>query len=285
MYTREMRALILSGGGALGAFQVGVIKKLTQRGHTWNVFSGVSVGALNAAHMAAFPVRTQMAGAMTLESFWRELKGSDSVYTPRPLGVVSAVFKTSVNDTVPLRQLVQRGFSKKFLKDSGNRLRLGAVSLNTGRYRSVTENDDRIPDWIMASAAFPLAFPPVEIDGQLWVDGGVRNVTPFNEVLSMPDVTEADVIITSPMTGDVAPWTVKNPNGLDVAARCASLLADEVYVSDIRELANARIPVRLWAPRSGWMADPLDFNPTQIAARIEAGLVVGAGEPVILGGT
>lgn len=262
---------MLSGGGARGAYQVGVLKRLTEQGARWDLIAGVSVGAINAAHMAHFGVQTQRAGALTLEAFWRRIAGNKSIYTGWTMGALALLWQGAMYDTAPLRALLDGAMSEEVIRRSGVKLRLGAVSLKTGRYRTITERDERLADWVMANAAFPVAFRPSYIDGDLWVDGGVRNVTPILDAVKA-GATEIDVVMTSPVRGDVAEWDVqKGRSAIDIGLRAAGILSDEVYVNDLRAADRAGAAVRVHAPEIAWMDDPLDFDPRKIAQRIDYG--------------
>jgi NTE family protein len=267
-----MKALVLSGGGARGAYQAGVIRRLADQGSRWDLIAGVSVGAVNAAHLAHFGVQTQRAGALTLEAFWRRITGNRTIYTSWGLGALAMLWQGALHDTAPLRALIESAMSEVVIRRSGVKLRLGAVSLTTGRYRTITEQDDRLSEWVMASAAFPVAFRPSFIDGELWVDGGVRNVTPLKDAIKS-GATEIDVVMTSPVRGDVAEWDVqKGRSAIEIGLRAAGILSDEVYINDLREASRAGVVVRVHAPEIAWMDDPLDFDPKKIAQRLDYGL-------------
>lgn len=266
-----MRALVLSGGGARGAFQVGVIKKLVEKNIHWDVICGVSVGAINAAYLAQFAKVHQKAGVLTLEAFWLQLKGNSSIYNTRPLGFMASLWNGGLYDTSPLKELIRSSFRINMVKQAGIKLLISAVSLNTGKFKTVDENETDLCDWIMASSAFPFAFPPIKIGGEWWVDGGVRNVTPLLEAAKIPNVTDIDVILTTAKSGDVAPWTIENPNAVDVGGRCAGIMADEVYLGDIRENLNSKKNIKIYAPEEPWNDDPLDFDPLKIRRKIECG--------------
>ena len=133
-----MRALVLSGGGARGAFQVGVIQRLLDLGHAWDLVAGVSVGALNALGMAMYPPAAQKDGAFHLAEMWHGIRGNDSVYTSWWGGPLTALWKGSRYDTAPLARLLARFYEPKRLAASGVQLLVGAVSLRTGAYRALT---------------------------------------------------------------------------------------------------------------------------------------------------
>ena len=248
---------MLSGGGARGAYQVGVLKRLTEQGARWDLIAGVSVGAINAAHMAHFGVQTQRAGALTLEAFWRRIAGNKSIYTGWTMGALALLWQGAMYDTAPLRALLDGAMSEEVIRRSGVKLRLGAVSLKTGRYRTITERDERLADWVMANAAFPVAFRPSYIDGDLWVDGGVRNVTPILDAVKA-GATEIDVVMTSPVRGDVAEWDVqKGRSAIDIGLRAAGIRVE--LADDPAELAR-RLTRPVPTESSGRLSRGTDFH-------------------------
>lgn len=258
-----MRALVLSGGGARGAWQAGAVRALVERGHQWDVIAGLSVGAINGIFLAMYAPAEQAAGARALERLWFSIGGNASVYRPWLWGRIAALWKGGMYDTAPLERLLREHFDPERLRTSGVRLRIGAVGFGSGRYRCVTEATPDLLSWVMASAAFPVAFPPRWIDGEGWIDGAVRLTTPIRDVLA--DGPESiDVVLTSPLTGETALVPVARAhNALDVAVRSESLRVDAVFRGDLR---GVRIPsgtrVRVYAPRTPLAMDTLDFEPT-----------------------
>src|ERR1043166_4876622 len=104
------RALVLSGGGAKGSWQVGACEHvIAQRGHWFDVISGVSVGAINGAVLA----RGHDPGSLRahfdrLRAWWHGVRGNHNVYRPRPHGALGFVLgkANSLYDSTPLREEV-----------------------------------------------------------------------------------------------------------------------------------------------------------------------------------
>ena len=172
-------ALVLSGGGAKGAFQAAVEKYAREeRGYSWNVVAGVSVGALNAVMIA-------MGRQDRLWEIWNTIS-NDKVYRGRGnwWGIAKAVLfkKLSVFSNEPLWELIKADVRGE---DVDIDLHLGIVSLVDGRYHHINQEDPEFVKKVLASTAIPVVFPPV--DGE-FVDGGVRNISPIADVLkSAPD--------------------------------------------------------------------------------------------------
>src|SRR5690606_21267320 len=115
-----------------------------------------------------------------------EIKGNNSVYkkhAPWIFNYITSLFKGGLHHTRPLMEIINRRFDKKRLQSSGVELKIGAVGLKSGKYVTITEKDVS-PEWIMASSAMPVFFDPVEINGEKYVDGGVRNITPICDVIA-----------------------------------------------------------------------------------------------------
>lgn len=273
-----MRALVLSGGGSKGAFQAGVIRSLTDKGRTWDTIAGVSVGALNGSFLAQFPKKDQIAGSQFLLKFWLEVRGDKSVFKRWfPFGRLHGLWKGGLYNTKPLEELVRKNVDPGLLQASGVKLLMGAVNLESGEYRYVRGTDSNIHDWILASSAFPAAFPPRKIDGGNWVDGGVRDITPITDVLDEnPD--EIDVILTgNPANGGGTAPAKDAKNVLKVAMRSAMLMSDEIFCSDMDRVPEKDLPrIKVYCPDADFqMADPLTFDPDHIHRMLTHGLTVG----------
>jgi NTE family protein len=299
-------AIVLSGGGAKGAFQVGVLDELVvQRGVRFDIVAGVSTGSIQALGVAQDDVPG-------LVQRWLGIRGNKDIYTERPLGVVGGLLgEDSIYDTKPLRRLI-RGFADDArLQASGRKLLLGVVNLGTGQFRTIDENVPGIADWVYASCAMPLFFDPLltkAADGtkEQWVDGGVRNVTPLDSAL---EFNPRGVIVVragpKPQPGPVRTF----PNLIKIGLRAVDILQSEVSINDtsnaalINDLISAReaqlralqaegisgaqasrilrpldlqlaryrfAPIRVIEPDHE-VSDTLEFDPARIRAAIAAG--------------
>ena len=211
--------LVLQGGGALGAYQAGVFETLEEQGLTPSWVAGISIGAINAALIAGNPpeqrlarlrefwelVSTQLAGFGQLapessgprdlrnetSAAWTVMFGVPGFFAPRvpappfqPPGSLAAI---SYYDTAPLRATLERLIDFDLLNSSAVRLSVGAVNVKSGNFAYFDSRDQRIDArHIMASGALPPGFPPVEIDGEYYWDGGLVSNTPLQYVLDQP---------------------------------------------------------------------------------------------------
>jgi len=211
---REETVLVLQGGGALGAYQAGVYEALRDTGHLPDWIAGISIGAINGAIIAGNPPERRVE---RLRAFWERVSsqlllgpigageqarsyyndasaafavlfGLPGFFEPRltppwlyPPGAPQGL---SYYDTAPLRQTLEDLVDFDLINARRVRLSVGAVNIRTGNfaYFDNAEQDIR-PEHIMASAALPPGFPPIEIDGEHYWDGGLVSNTPLQYVL------------------------------------------------------------------------------------------------------
>jgi len=180
-----LKALVLSGGGSKGAYQVGVLKRLlVDSGNKYDIVTGISVGAINASYIAQFPVDEKPARVWEcLADLWGQVTTSKIRKGWFPFGPLEALWKSSVYNSDPLGKWVRSGLDSTKVARSGRTLRIVTVSYDSGESFVATEKMPDIASWVLASAAFPVMLAPISIEGQLWADGGVRSVTPLGEAI------------------------------------------------------------------------------------------------------
>jgi NTE family protein len=218
--------LVLQGGGALGAYQVGVYQALHEAGVEPHWVIGTSIGAINAAIIAGNEPGKRMAqltrfwdlmqgkrlGDLGAQWLWPALNGSlanlgiytrgiDGFFAPNPqavwgvhtpLGVENAAFYT----TEPLRDTLRDLVDFKCINAKRTRLTLGAVNVRSGDMHYFDSRDTKIKaEHVMASGALPPAFPAVRIGGSSYWDGGIYSNTPIEAVLD--DKPRRDSLIFS----------------------------------------------------------------------------------------
>jgi NTE family protein len=169
-------ALVLQGGGALGSYQAGVYEALHEAEYLPDWVAGISIGAINAAIIAGNAPGNRVA---RLKAFWDEVT-SLTAARPNPAGQPPDSF----HDTTALRQTLERLVDFDRINARETRLSVGAVNVRTGRFHSFDNHTTTIrPEHIMASGALPQEFPPVDIDGDPYWDGGLVSNTPLLQVL------------------------------------------------------------------------------------------------------
>jgi NTE family protein len=169
-------AFVLSGGAARGALQVGMLEVLLERGIVPDLIVGTSVGAFNGVWMAARPTA---AGARQLAEVWRRVR-FESLFAGGAMGVLWHVVQhqhhASLYGGEAIRQFLERtaeegGFPGHAFEDLLVPTAVVATNLTRGR-PEVFEHGALLPA-MLASAAIPAMLPPVMIDGEQYVDGGL----------------------------------------------------------------------------------------------------------------
>jgi len=216
--------LVLQGGGALGAYQAGVYEALAAMQQAPDWIAGISIGAINAALIAGnIPERrverlrefwegvssspfappalpAALHGCDGARDAVNEtnatmamLFGVNGFFTPRipaapfqPPGTLAAI---SYYDTEPLKKTLESLIDFDLLNSDRVRFSVGAVSITTGNFKYFdTAHRGQVIDvrHVMASGALPPGFPPIEIDGEFYWDGGLVSNTPLQYVLDQP---------------------------------------------------------------------------------------------------
>jgi NTE family protein len=214
-------AVILSGGGARGAYEVGVLwyvfdelGRIRKAPPKVDILCGTSVGAINACYLAAHLLDPAL-GMRRLVELWTELELTrvlgfgvrQMVSIPRLL-LGGGGSGTGLFDVTPMAELVQREISWRALyrtlrKKQLRALTVSTTEVSTGRTvvfmqtspdvvipetappRTLFRADHIGPHHALASAAIPLLFPPVRIDDELYLDGGLRQNTPIAPALRL----------------------------------------------------------------------------------------------------
>lgn len=276
--------LVLSGGGAKGAFQVGAEQVLREQGgFTWERVFGVSVGALNGALIA-------QAAYGLLAEVWRSIKEQDIYKKAGWLKVawrIAIQHKTGLYDGSPLKKTIDKYVTGRPFKVP---FHAGRVSLTSGQYELVASTAADIYDAIWHSATMPVIWEP--IGPKAYVDGGLRNVTPLGDALRF-HCTEVVVITCDPaeITEAARPRDI-------LAALVRSLTEitiNEIFRNDLREFvrinrlvtqaaakgvaladhtgaAYRHCPITIFHPTQH-LGDTLDFSRATTEWRLQAGRV------------
>lgn len=221
-----LTAFVLAGGGSRGAVQVGMLAELTARGIRADRVYGASVGAVNGAAYAGDPTP---AGVAKLDEVWRGLSGNDVF----PRGRMDGPWlffqqRQSVHPNSGLRRIVTEGIDYERLEDAAVPLEVVATSLTDGAERWLTEGP--AVDAVLASAAIPAIFPPVVIDGDTLIDGGVVNNVPLARALAA-GATRVYVLLCGPLH-----FRPREPRRPAEAVLTAFFVA--VHARFVRELAQ-----------------------------------------------
>lgn len=161
-------ALVLGGGGTLGAVQVGFVRRLDELGIPIDFVVGTSVGALNAAYVAFH----DEPGHNCLEEIWSGLK-TQRLYRRNPFVAARTLIgsRMSLYDNGLVRRLVREHLHRDDFSAARIPLFVTATNLCTGS-REILGDGPILPA-VLASAAIPGLFPPIRIGADLYADGGI----------------------------------------------------------------------------------------------------------------
>lgn len=169
-----MNAFVLSGGANLGSVQAGMLTGLLQSGVEPDLIVGTSIGAANAAFIAGAP---DLRRARDLCRIWRGLRPKD-VFPIQPLRAMRSMSRGgSLFSPDPLWRLIEGRLGYNRIEESSIPLRIIATRFSDGT--EVVFEDGSVRDAILASTALPLIFPPHDIDGELYLDGGLSDQVPL----------------------------------------------------------------------------------------------------------
>lgn len=206
--TRRQSVLVLQGGGALGAYEYGAYKALSEQRVRFDVVAGVSIGAVNGAIIAGNPESKRL---QALEGFWEEASipmpyipnellrrsasamyslmfGHPQLFTPRwfnpRLSAQSQLGWTSFYSARPMKRLVERYVDFDHLAKHETRLFLAAVNVTTGQMELFDSYEERLhADHVLASGSLPPGLPWTTIDGKAYWDGAIVSNAPLREIL------------------------------------------------------------------------------------------------------
>jgi NTE family protein len=187
-------AFVLAGGGSRGAVQVGMLAELVERGIRADRVFGASVGAINGAAYAGSPTRE---GIERMATIWRGVKGAD-IFPRSALDGPWAFLqkRPAVHSNSGLRTIIEAGIDYDNLQDTMIPFEVVTTSLTDGRERWIAHGP--AVEAILASSAIPSIFPPVIIDGDVLVDGGVVNNVPISRAMAA-GCTRIYVLLCGPL--------------------------------------------------------------------------------------
>jgi NTE family protein len=245
-------AFVLSGGGSLGAVQVGMLQALFESQVRPDFLIGTSVGAINAAWVAGRP---EPHGMAELGDIWLRLRRHD-VFPLSPLTSAAGLLGRSnhfiSNDS--LRSILVRNIPFQRLEEASVPLHIVATELKNGR-AAILSSGSAVAA-LLASCAIPGVFPPVTIGRREYVDGGVANHTPVTVAIEL-GATEIYVMPVG------YPWLNREPtNALGMALHALARIFEQKLEAEVaanREIAEIHVmPVLDIADVS-----PADFSHTR----------------------
>jgi len=261
-------AVVLSGGGARGAYQVGVLRWISQEYPELRlpILTGVSAGAINAAFLAGRPEPLPEAMDL-LADVWGDLS-TDQILRADAFSLLGNALKVVMNlgsggarlapqvrglvDTTPLEQTLQRALNPEGIADNISRGRLTAVAVSatsygTGRTVTFVQAASGIRMWertrrhsvsthvgvdhVMASAAIPLFFPARSVEGEWFGDGSLRQGSPLAPAVYLG--ADRILVVSSryhPGPRDIAGT---DDDGYPPAAQILGLMLNSIFLDNL----------------------------------------------------
>lgn len=283
--SRGKLALVLSGGGARGAFQAGALVELLayfeHTGKRINILATTSVGALNGMGIAQ--AATLADARAEMESHWKTVTNQD-VYTIRGWELFGLFLRCattrmdqwatvpgvdSLFDNTPLYKKYMEGYFNLDLirqRRIVDQFYVSLSSLNTGAayLKSITDEPDpeKARKYLMASTITTVAYPPVQTvvedpeipshlasHPQLYADGGISNKTPLKTILKFGGIGELYVVNTYPSYPNKTEHSIKArfPNVFSLLVRTAlELLPNLYFLRDMESVQDVNNDLRQW---------------------------------------
>jgi NTE family protein len=251
--------LVLGGGGGRGAAQLGILRALAERGLRPEACVGTSVGALNAAVVAAldFPEAVD-----ALEKIWAS-RQTRAVFRTRPLRIAlnRAMRRPWLRSDDAIAELVDYAMDVVGVRSFEElRLRLEIIVTDIASGEPVVISQGVLRDALRASCAIPLVFPPVRLGDRFYVDGGVTDNCSISTAARMNPSRIIAVDLTSePAVGPVRRWA-------DLFNRVTSVALHARVRADFDHYSGT-VPVTLICPRFAPRLRVADFSAVRDAAR------------------
>jgi NTE family protein len=218
-------AFVLSGGGSLGAVQVGMLRALADRGFEPDLMVGASAGALNAAFVAGRGFTPDTLDE--LAAVWRGLRRQDVFpFAPHRQLLALAGARSSLCGADGLRRLIDTHLTYARLEDAAIPVHVVATDVLSGRDVLISSGDPAPA--VLASASIPAVLPPVEIEGRALFDGGVADNTPISKAVALG----ADRVVVLP-AGVACALPSPPRSALATAVHAITLLIEQRLVLDV----------------------------------------------------
>jgi predicted patatin/cPLA2 family phospholipase len=256
------RILALSGGGAHGSFEVGIIEKLTNMGYNWDVITGVSVGSINAGLLSMYTNTEQNIAIEKLKSLWFSLNNK-KVYTVN----LNPIFDGSLYDNKPLYNTLYSILNK--YNYTRREIFISATEVNSGYYRTFTNSDmpntKTMVDIIISSSSIPIYFPPKLMNGKYYMDGGL-----FSNILIEPAVNYClkknktniiiDAILASSPLNNVTSSEINKYTIFGTTHRAYELMFNALFNHELYIKCNNGYKMYIYKPGNSLHGGLFDFN-------------------------
>lgn len=284
---RHKYGLLLSGGGARAAYQVGVLKAITtflprSYGVPFSVICGTSAGAINAASLATYASCYHL-GVRKLEWVWRSFK-TDHVYATNFSGTFGHIIKnfamglqteqvqrpyTSLLDNRPLRKLLNKTLNLKRIDNNIHLGKLKALGITASSYTNrdaVTffQGSPDLKDWhrahrrgvssqidiehLMASSAIPIVFPMVNHENEYLGDGAIHQFSPLSAPIHLGAEKILIIGLEQPCEQEKDPKVI-TPSMAMIAGHLLDAVFSDALNSDIERLERINDTLKLLSPK------------------------------------
>ncbi|MCB9470388.1 MAG: patatin-like phospholipase family protein [Candidatus Obscuribacterales bacterium] len=228
---RPSRALVLSGGGGRGAYEVGVMKAYSERNFAFDWIIGTSIGAINATLFA-------QGDLAVLEEVWSKITSQHVYKLPSPQHLRRVFFGQRLGflDTSPLEEMLNRYVDIERFRASPSQIGIVTTDLCSLEtkvfFKHDIETKEQLVDILMASSAVPLLFPPRQLNGEgCWMDGGLATNTPIQEAINL-GAREVYAVLVEPDPVDECPASLPK-----LIARIIEMLLDQSARSGITHVS------------------------------------------------
>ena len=244
-------AFVLSGGGSLGAVQAGMLAALEEQGLRPDLLIGTSAGALNAAYLGAHGYSSE--SIADLATLWRGLRRQD-VFPVDPLRSVLAFAgkRASLCSMRPLRRLVDKHLPITDLGDAQLPLHIITTDVLSGE--EVVLSSGNATTAVLASAAIPAVFRPVDHEGRLLIDGGVSNNTAVGQAVALG----SDRVVVVP-AGFACDLSEPPSTPLAALAHSITLLLEQRLIVEVAHFAD-QVEIIVAPPLCPLSVNAVDFG-------------------------
>ena len=245
-------AFVLSGGGSLGAVQVGMLAALAERGELHpDLLVGASAGALNAAFVATRGFSVDTVG--DLARAWRRVRRQDVFpFAPHRHLLALAGARPALCSPDGLRRLLAANLDHRRIEDA--RIPLHVVTTDVLSGEEVVLAAGELAPAVLASASIPAVLPHVEIDGRVLFDGGVADNTPISQAVALG----ADRVVVLP--AGVACALPRPPrSALGTAVHALTLLIEQRLALDVAAF-HERVDLVVLPPLCPLAVSSADFR-------------------------
>ncbi len=266
--------IVLGGGGSLGAFSVGVARwLLVDKGIRPDIVTGTSTGAIAAVLVASGEIAL-------LSDLYTNVTTRDVLHKSF-LGDLDVVIHGYSNSVDPLENLIHTYLTearRQRIINRGVKLQIAATNLQRGvvEYGEETDDLDRLRKFVLASSCQPALMPTIEIDGHDYLDGGIMQMLPVQRAIDLgADEIYASATSAAPADRPALTRRFTNAPGTFVfnytLRRAVQVMTDQMTDDTIALQRERGVNITAFRPATSQTPDPLEFEPAEMAAMMDAG--------------